>query len=333
MDVERRTAVVNKRADAVFLRFAALVMMVVVMMVSVLMFFFVIIVIVMMMMLVLIVVIIVVMMMVVMLFFLFNLVARAFDFANPCRRRCHALKVEQTRVDKFVEVDLRIVTLNDFCARLQCSNHRFEAGKTLWSNHRSLVDKDDVAEFNLLDDKIFYIFFADILACQAVAAAKFVLHAERVNHSDDAVEAGDAVLAVFLAEARYGADGLRNWRWLAHTAGFNHDVVETLGLHQVVDLLHEVHLQSAADAAVLERHEAVVLRAHDAAFLDEVGVNVNLAYIVDNHGKLDAAFIGQNVVEQSSLAATKVAREQQNRDFFFCRHDNISPFSINFPIW
>ena len=53
-------------------------------------------------------------------------------------------------------------------------------------------------------------------------------------------------------------------------------------------MLYQVRFQRAADAAVLKRNEAFVFLAHDAALLDEVRVNVYLAYVIDDNCESDA---------------------------------------------
>ena len=66
--------------------------------------------------------------------------------------------------------------------------------------------------------------------------------------------------------------------------------------HDFAYLLYQVRFQRAADAAVLKRNEAFVFLAHDAALLDEVRVNVYLAYVIDDNCESDALFIGENMV-------------------------------------
>ena len=71
----------------------------------------------------------------------------------------------------------------------------------------------------------------------------------------------------------------------------------------VLQLLDEVHLQRTADATVLQGHERVVLLAYDTTLLDEVGVDVHLADVVDDDGKLDALPVLQDTVQQGGLTA------------------------------
>ena len=56
-------------------------------------------------------------------------------------------------------------------------------------------------------------------------------------------------------------------------------------------LLDQVGPQRAADASILERHQALVFLAYYASLLDQVGIDVHLANVVDDHSELDALFV------------------------------------------
>ena len=71
----------------------------------------------------------------------------------------------------------------------------------------------------------------------------------------------------------------------------------------VLQLLHEVHLQRTADATVLQRHQRVILLTDDAPLLDEVGIDVHLTDVIDDDGKPDAFLVLQDAVQQCGLAA------------------------------
>ena len=88
-------------------------------------------------------------------------------------------------------------------------------------------------------------------------------------------------------------------------------------MHDVHQLAHQVHLQRAADAAVLQRHQvALVGAAHYTALLYERGVDVNLAQVVDDYGKAYAAAVVEDTVEQSGLAAAEIAGQEQYGSVF-----------------
>ena len=76
-------------------------------------------------------------------------------------------------------------------------------------------------------------------------------------------------------------------------------------------MLHEIHLERAADTSVLQCNEAVVFCAYNSAFLYQVGVNVYFAYVVDYDGKFNSLAVGQYIVEQRGLAAAEVSGEEE----------------------
>ena len=200
MNVERRTAIIDKRADAILFRLSAFVMMVVMMvfmLMLVLMFMFMLMLMVMLVFMFMVLVIVVMMML-----FCLNLIQRTLYLANPCRRRCHTFEMKHPCVDYLVKVDLRIVAFYYLGLRLNCLDDGLDALQLVWADHRCLVEQNDVAEFNLLDYQILNIFLADILARKIVAAAKLVLQSQRVDDRHNAVKTGDAILAVCLAETR-----------------------------------------------------------------------------------------------------------------------------------
>ena len=166
-----------------------------------------------------------------------------------------------------------------------------------------------------MDNQVFYVVFVQSGAHQAFATVELALHAQGVHNGCDAVYARDAVFCVLLLHAGDRADGLRDGSRLADAAGLNDDIVEALHGDDVVQLFHQVHLQRAADAAVLERNQTVVLLVHNPAFLNEACVNVHLADVVHDYGKADSVLVAQNAVQKGGLSAAQVSGEQQHGSF------------------
>ena len=81
--------------------------------------------------------------------------------------------------------------------------------------------------------------------------------------------------------------------------------------------MHEVHLQRAADTAVLQSDERIVGAAHYASLFDQGGVDVHFADIVHYHGELDPFLIGEDAVQQRCLAAPEVTGDEKDRNLFF----------------
>ena len=238
------------------------------------------------------------------------------DALDPAGGGRHLVVVEQTGVQQLVELDVSVVALDDFGLRLKLADDGLYAFEFLRRHFRRLVEEDCVAELNLLNYKIFDVFLVDVLHHEGVAAVELALHSHRIDHRHDVVEPADAVLRVETAEGRDAADCPRDGLRLADSAGLDDDVVELLHPHDFINLLDEIRLERAADAAVLERDETLVLLSDHSAFLDEVRVYVHFPYVIDNHGEAYALFICQNPVEERRLAASEIAGEQEHRNFF-----------------
>ena len=247
----------------------------------------------------------------------------AFYLTHPAGRGGHALEVEQMGVEEFVQVHFGVVAFDNLRLGLQGADDLLDALPFFGLHFRSLVQQDDVAELNLLDDEVLNVFLVDVGAGKGIAARKFILQAQSVHHGDDAIQAAFAVLDVSTAQGRDGADGLCDGFGLADAAGLDDDVVKALQLHQLEYLFDEVGLQGAADATVLQGHEAVVFLSHDTPLLDEVGVDVHLADVVDNNGKLDAALVGKDMVYQSRFPTAQITGQEQYRDFFYIIHSYV----------
>ena len=166
-----------------------------------------------------------------------------------------------------------------------------------------------------------------VLLQQGVAATKFAHHPGSVHDGHNGVQLchhreipflrlpGSQHFLIALRRSRKGVDSLGNGLGLADAAGFNQDVVEFPLLGEADDLLHQVGFQGAADAAVLEGNDAVLVLLHNAGSLfNEGGVDVHLANVVDDDGHLVAGLIVQYVVHQGCLARSQIAGEQGDRN-------------------
>ncbi len=81
----------------------------------------------------------------------------------------------------------------------------------------------------------------------------------------------------------------------------------------------EVFGERAADTAVGHRNEAFIHGGDRARARDEIGINVDLADVVNDDRSTDALRVGEDVVEQGGLACTEVAGDHCNLDLLL-RH-------------
>ncbi len=318
IDIEATATIVHKRLYAILLGFAfAVVVLVAVVAMMVVPF-----VIVMLVMIMIVAMFVIVMMMMSTGLGFLLVGGRFFYFVHPGCRRGYIFKVKKACIEQLGKIDVAIVALDDTRFGLDGADDGPYAAGLLGAYLRYLIEQDDVAEFDLFDDKTFDILLVDFLACESLAAAKLALHPQGIHHSDDTVERRHAVAIVLRLERRDRTDGLRDRRRLADAARLDHDIVELVRRNDLGQLLDKIHLQRAADTSVLQRHQvARILAAHDAAFLYERRIDIDLAYIVDYHSEAYAALVGKDAVEESCLAAAEIARKQQHRYVVFHCYD------------
>ena len=260
------------------------------------------------MMVVMLVFVIVVIIVVVMFMLIFIVIIRILDGFDPAGRFHGLLKIETSCIEDIGDFDLCVVGFNDLSACLQAADDLFQKTELLRRDHVHFIEEDGVAELELLDEKILDILFLDGILGQTSAVLEFVVHARTVDDSDDVVEFHrKTCVCALLTDV---GDGLGNRNRLTDAGSLNDDVIILLCLGQLAKLVGKVVSQSAANAAICQRYKVAVLLCDDAALLNEVGVYVDLADIVDDDGGADAFVICKNVIQKSRLAGTEVTGDQ-----------------------
>ena len=241
---------------------------------------------------------------------------------NPSGRRSHFFKVELLGMQNLVEVYVSIVTLDDVGLRLDSTDNLLHLSQLLLRHLRSLVQQDDVTELYLLNHQILNILFVYVLTHQIVAILELVAHAECIDHGDDTVQLQITVLHIIGSKRRDIDDGLCNRCRFANATGLDNDVVEAVHAGNVTQLLHQVHLQRATDAAILQSHQRVVLLTHYSTLLYQVGVDVHLADIIDDNCKLNTLLILQDAIQERGLTTAQITRQQQDGNILDWFHSN-----------
>ena len=214
-------------------------------------------------------------------------------------------------MQNLVQFHIAIVALNDFGLGLDGTDNLLDFSQFLLRNLRSLVQQNHVAELNLLDNQILNILLIDVLAQQIVTVLELITHTKGINHRNDAVELYVAILDVLRSQRRNAANSLGDRRRFADTAGLNDDIVEAVHTGNVAQLLHQVHLQGATDATVLQSNQRIVLLTYYSTLLYQVGIDVHLADIIDYHSKLNTLLILQDAIQQCSLTTAQITRQKQ----------------------
>ena len=219
------------------------------------------------------------------------------------------LEAEASRVEKLAHGHVAVLGLHDHRVPLEAADDGLELLDLLGRDLVGLVEDDRGAELDLLDDETLDVILVDVVGEKVLAAVELVPHAGAVDHGDDVVEVERGV-AVVLGLVAVGRDGVGDGDGLADARGLDDDVVEVAGVSDVLELLCEVACERAADAAVGEWDEVVGLR--EAAVLDEAGVDVDLADVVDDDGRADSLVVAEDVVQERGLAGAEVTGEQDD---------------------
>ena len=219
------------------------------------------------------------------------------------------LEAEASRVEKLAHGHVAVLGLHDHRVPLEAADDGLELLDLLGRDLVGLVEDDRGAELDLLDDETLDVILVDVVGEKVLAAVELVPHAGAVDHGDDVVEVERGV-SIVLGLVAVGRDGVGDGDGLADARGLDDDVVEVAGVSDVLELLCEVACERAADAAVGERDEVVSLR--EAAVLDEAGVDVDLADVVDDDGCADSLVVAEDVVQERGLAGAEVTGEQDD---------------------
>ena len=236
--VERLAAAIYEARYPVFFRLALIVVM---MLVVVLM-----VVLVVMLVVVSIVVVIVVIIIVVIV------LDRTLDPFDPARRTGNLVEVEHAGAYNAVQVYVAPVAFDNARGWLQGLDNLSDKLQVCFADLRFLVKQHYVAELDLLYEQVLYVVLVQALSGETGTVLELIPHPEGVHDRADAVQDGNASLAEFRTHAWDGAYCLGNRSRFANSAGFYDYVVEALHKGDLAQLVHKVHLQRAADAAVLE---------------------------------------------------------------------------------
>ena len=238
---------------------------------------------------------------------LFTLHNISLQTAKPSGPGLRLAEIENIGIQETLDIHICVITLDNLRLKLNLTDNPLHLLQRLRLHIRHLVKQNHIAELNLLNDKVFDIFFLKILPLEILSAAELVHHSESIHDSDDAVKSRRSELRINPADSLHRRDCLGDRLRLTDTAGLDDDVVELVHLHNLDYLLHEVGLQSTADAPVLESDQTVVLLAHHSALLNKGCVNVYFTYIVHDDCEPYPFLILENTVHKSCLSTSEIS--------------------------
>ena len=298
-------------ANAMFVVAMAVVIVIVVVMVMMFMF----VVIIVMVMMVFVFLMIVVMFIVIVVIFIVVVVVHSVEADGPGARFGDLAKVELLRVENFLHIDLAVVRFDHLGGRLQSLHDGLHVFQILLVQAIDLVQKNRVAEFNLLDEEVCNIVFLEVFIEELLAAGEFVGEAHHIHDGDNVVQMAGEALAVTAHQLASGsANGLGYRNRFANTASFDKNVVELAHFQKFGNLFEQIRLERAADAAVRQRNNLARVFLGDVSALFNQGlVDVHFANVIDDDGDMVALLVVENVVEESCFAGSQVTGQERYR--------------------
>ena len=178
-----------------------------------------------------------------------------------------------------------------------------------------LGDQDEVRELDLVDEQIgdraLVVRGGLAVGCgQGSAGTQHRQELRGVDERDHRVDGRDVGQAGTVLE--FPLEGRRHGHGLGDAGRFDDDLVVLAGARQVPDALDQVLAQGAANAAVGQLDEAVFAAGEVGAGGDEVGVDVYLGEVVDDHGQPAAGAVRQEIVQERGLAGAEEAGEDRH---------------------
>ena len=233
-----------------------------------------------------------------------------FYFRYPCSRSGHSIKIEHTSTENLLEIHITIVARYYLSLWLDGTDYLLNTLQFFGSYLRSLIKQDNVTELYLLNDKVLDVFLVTLCSKQRLATTEFILHAQGINDGNDAVKTWYAILTHLLSHAWNRVYCLGNRSRLTDAAGLNNDIIELLELNNVTQLLDKIHLESAADTAILKSYERVILLFYHPTLFYKVGINIHFTYIIYDDSKSDTFFIIKNTIQERCLTTSQITGQK-----------------------
>ena len=242
-----------------------------------------------------------------------GVVREAVELLGPLGVLVGAPEVEEARAHDRVRRDVGVVRLDDPRVRVQAADDLARGIDLLGARVGDLVDDHDVRELDLVGQEVderALVLLAPRTDHRLAAVAQEVVAgvvAQQVHRVDDRhhrIELGHVgeALAVLVAEV----EGGRHRQRLGDAGRLDQEVVEPPFAGETAHLLKEIVAQSAADAAVRHLDQGLVGMAKvRPALAHEVGVDVHLGHVVDDHRDSPTLAVVEHPVQQRRLTSAQ----------------------------
>ncbi len=241
----------------------------------------------------------------------------ALELSGPACVGRGLVVVEEPGADDRTDRDATMLRAHEARLWVQVMEDALEALEVGGLDEVGLRDDQHVRELDLVDEQIHDRAFVlgperDAACAQVVRGAVLPKEVRRVDHRDHRVQLGHVgeAEAVLISEGERRSDRHR----LAYSCRLDEQTVEPPLGCESSDLDEKVLAQRAADAAVRHLDELLLGPTQRAPpHLHELGVDVDLAHVVDDDGDASPLAVREHVVQEGRLPSAEKAAEYGHR--------------------
>ena len=235
---------------------------------------------------------------------------KAVQLLGPERMLMRAVEVEQAGVKDRIGRHAGMIRLDQPRIGVQRLDDLARGICAFGARIRGLVQHHDIGKLDLLGQQVDQrarIAFAKAFAPvgQEIVAGKVAQQIDRIDDRHHRVKprhVGQAV-AVLISEIKGGGHRQR----LGNAGGFDQQIIKAAFLRQLAHLIQQVAAQCAADAAIRHLDQLFLGPRKLRSLADQVGVDVHLGHVVDDHRHPPPLAVVQDVVQKGGLARAQKA--------------------------
>jgi hypothetical protein len=225
------------------------------------------------------------------------------------------VEIKEPGVEDRICGNVGMTGLDDLCIRVEAADDLARRIDLRRGGIGDLVEDHHIGELDLFGqqvDEAAVIALARGLppVAQEIMAGIVLEQVHRIDHRDHGVEAGDIgqAGARFVAKGKCGGNRQR----LGDAGRFDQQIIEPPLGGEAAHLGQKIVAQGAADAAIGHFHQRLVGAGKLGVGAHQIGVDIDLGHVVDDHRDALAVAVVQHAVEERGLARAQKAR--QHRD-------------------
>ena len=244
-----------------------------------------------------------------------RVMGEAVKLLGPERMFLCPVKIKEAGIEDQRRVHPRVIRLDQTRIGVQRPDDPPRRIRPFRPRVGDLVQQDDIREFDLVGQQV-HKAAGITLAChlapvgQKVVAGEIAQQVDGIDHRHHAIQPRHIrqAVAILIPEV----EGRGHGQGFGYPGRFDQQMVEPPLGRQRPHMGQEIAAQRAADAAVGHLDQLFLGLPQVGAFADQVGVDVHLGHVVDDHRHAAAVAVVQDVVHQGGLAGPQKAGQDSD---------------------